>query len=158
MNRRSFNSLWMNAAASAAIAIVCLSGCSSRRMAGPGVVDPDAPEEYTTTETGVQYRIRRRGDGELPLLTDSVRVHYRGWYIDEAGNEKTFDQSYNRPMPVEFRLKQLVPGFSEAMLKVREGGMIEMIIPPELGYGSEGNAAIPPDTTLHFRVELDRIL
>ncbi|MEM9827013.1 MAG: FKBP-type peptidyl-prolyl cis-trans isomerase [Planctomycetota bacterium] len=164
MNRRRFVLLWKFATCSAVLGLGGLvlgpsSGCSARQVTGPGVVDVDAPEEFTTTDSGLKYRIRRRGDGDRPLPTDKVAVQYRGWTIDEeTGIEKTFDQSYNRPQASEFRVKGVVPGFGEGLMLVREGGMIELIIPPELGYGAEGNSMIPPNATLHFRVELERIV
>ncbi len=40
---------------------------------------------------------------------------------------------------------------------VGEGGMIELEVPGELGYGPEGSGAIPPNATLHFVIEVIRV-
>lgn len=127
-------------------------GCGPARK-GPSVVDADAPTEFTQTESGLKYRILRRGEGERPLASSKVVVDYRGW----LDNGKTFDQSYNRPEPTEFTLSSVVPGWTEGMQLVREGGMIELEMPPELGYGASGVGQIPPNSTLHFKVELHDI-
>lgn len=127
-------------------------GCGGQRK-GPSVVDADAPTEFTQTESGLKYRVLRRGEGERPTAASRVTVDYRGW----LDNGRTFDQSYNNPQPVTFSLSAVVPGWTEGMQLVREGGMIELAIPPELGYGADGTRGIPSNSTLHFKVELHNI-
>ena len=54
-----------------------------------------------------------------------------------------------------FGLAALHSGWTEGMQLVGKGGMIELEIPPELGYGKDGFPPdIPPGATLHFIVEL----
>ncbi len=130
-------------------------GCVSKPSFSPGPADPDAPTEFTQTASGLKYRILRRGDGTTPKVSDSVKVHYVGTLDD--GME--FDSSYRTGKPATFSLQQVVPGWTEGLQLVERGGMIELEIPPELGYGSQGAAgAIPPNATLHFTVELIEIL
>lgn len=117
----------------------------------PGPRDPDAPEEFTTTSSGLRYRILREGIGDKPTSADSVRAHYKGTLDD--GTE--FDSSYKRGEPASFPLLEVVPGWTEGLQYVREGGMIELEIPGSLGYGPSGRPPkIPPNATLHFIVEL----
>lgn len=118
----------------------------------PGEVDADAPEEFTTTESGLKYRIRRKSDGKKPTIDDTVRVHYRGTLDDGT----IFDSSYGKSgQAATFPLKGVVAGWTEGLQLVGEGGMIELEIPPKLGYGEQamGNS-IPANSTLHFIVEL----
>jgi FKBP-type peptidyl-prolyl cis-trans isomerase FkpA/FKBP-type peptidyl-prolyl cis-trans isomerase FklB len=120
----------------------------------PGEVDSDAPEEFTTTESGLKYRIRRKSDGKKPSPTDVVSVQYRGW----LDNKRIFDSSYSKGTPVEFGLNGVIKGWTEGLQLIGEGGMIELEIPPELGYGPAGHPpAIPPNSTLHFLVELKKV-
>lgn len=120
----------------------------------PGPVDEGAAEEFTETESGLKYRIRREGEGERPKRSDRVTVHYKGWLDDGT----IFDSSYRRGEPASFGLSQVIPGWTEGLQHVREGGMIELEIPPEMGYGERGAGAdIPPGATLHFLVELIEI-
>jgi FKBP-type peptidyl-prolyl cis-trans isomerase FkpA len=134
---------------------VCLliSGCSAPAR-GPSVIDPDAPTEFTTTESGLKYKILRRSDGRKPSANDFVTVDYSGW----LDNGLIFDSSYDRREPVSFGLNNVIGGWTEGLQLVGEGGMIELEIPSELGYGPMGSPpSIPPDATLHFKVELHKI-
>ncbi len=117
----------------------------------PGPQDADAPQEFTTTGSGLKYRILRQGTGQKPGSADSVTAHYKGWLDDDT----EFDSSYKRSEPSTFSLLEVVPGWTEGLQYVREGGMIELEIPGHLGYGAEGRPGkIPPNATLHFIVEL----
>jgi FKBP-type peptidyl-prolyl cis-trans isomerase FkpA len=121
---------------------------------GAGKMDADAPKSMTKTNSGLQYRILRKGTGVKPKATNKVEVNYHGW----LDNKTVFDSSYQRGQPISFGLNQVIPGWTEGMQLVGEGGMIELQIPPELGYGSRGaGAAVPPNATLHFLVELIKV-
>jgi FKBP-type peptidyl-prolyl cis-trans isomerase len=81
-------------------------------------------------------------------------VNYHGW----LDNGKVFDSSYRRGEPISFGLNEVIPGWTEGMQKVGEGGMIELIIPANLAYGDRGAGAdVPPKATLHFLVELIKV-
>lgn len=118
---------------------------------------PPTPQElanagpFSRTSSGLQYRVLQGAEGRKPRSTDRVRVHYHGWLDDGT----VFDSSYHRGSPTSFRLDRVVPGWTEGLQYVSEGGKIELMIPPELGYGSQGGGdKIPPNSTLHFVVEL----
>ena len=118
--------------------------------AGAGKVDPDAPKALAATASGLQYRVLRKGTGDMPKATSTVTVHYHGW-LDDG---KVFDSSYGGT-PATFPLNGVIPGWTEGMQLVAPGGMIELVIPAKLGYGDRGvPGTIPPGATLHFLVEL----
>ncbi|MEZ6089756.1 MAG: FKBP-type peptidyl-prolyl cis-trans isomerase [Pirellulaceae bacterium] len=132
---------------------ICTS-CVTSSLSAPGPRDDDAPTDFTTTPSGLKYRILRKSDGPKPMPTDEVTVQYRGWLDDQT----IFDSSYQRRQPATFRLDQVVPGWTEGLQLVGEGGMIELVIPSDLGYGERGSGGtIPGGATLHFLVELIRI-
>jgi len=120
--------------------------------AGAGKVNADAPKAFTKTASGLQYRVLRKGAGANPKASKTVKVNYHGW-LDSG---KVFDSSYERREPIEFPLNQVIPGWTEGMQLVGSGGMIELLIPSDLGYGPRGTPGgpIPPNATLHFLVEL----
>jgi FKBP-type peptidyl-prolyl cis-trans isomerase len=123
----------------------------SAGSAEPGPADKDAPTEFQSTESGLKYRILRKSKGARPAKANTVKVHYRGW-LDDG---KEFDSSYKRDEPIEFPLNRVIPGWTEGMQLVSKGGMIELEIPPNLGYGAQGvPGAIPGNAKLHFLVEL----
>ena len=118
---------------------------------GAGQIDKAAAKEFTETKSGLRYRILRQGAGAAPKATNSVRVHYHGW----LDNGKVFDSSYRRNEDISFGLNQVIKGWTEGMQLVGAGGMIELQIPSDLGYGNRGAPPdIPPKATLHFLVEL----
>jgi FKBP-type peptidyl-prolyl cis-trans isomerase len=121
---------------------------------GAGKVDKDVPKTFTTTKSGLKYRVLRKGSGAAPKATDTVNVNYHGW-LDSG---KVFDSSYERKEPISFPLNGVIKGWTEGMQLVGEGGMIELEIPPELAYGDRGaGKAVPPKATLHFLVELRKV-
>ena len=69
--------------------------CGCDQEADPGPTDADAPSEFTTTESGLKYRILRKSDGKVPTASDKVLVDYRGW-LDDG---KEFDSTYKRRIP-----------------------------------------------------------
>ena len=118
---------------------------------GAGKIDNDAAKTFTTTDSGLNYIILRAGDGAKPTARQSVEVHYHGW----LDNKNVFDSSYKRGESISFPLNRVIAGWTEGMQLVGKGGMIELEIPPKLGYGAQGaGAAVPPNATLHFLVEL----
>jgi FKBP-type peptidyl-prolyl cis-trans isomerase len=119
--------------------------------AGAGKIDAAAPKTFASTNSGLQYRILRKGGGANPKASSTVKVNYHGW-LDDG---KVFDSSYKRGEAIEFPLNQVIPGWTEGMQLVGQGGMIELTIPSGLGYGARGAPpVIPPNARLHFLVEL----
>jgi len=142
-----------------AVALACVAmtatSCGPKLTTGPSVIDTDAPEEFTTTESGLKYRILRKSNGQRPSDSNQVRVDYSGWLDDGT----YFDSSYSRSEPVTFSLGGVIPGWTEGLQLIGEGGMIELEIPPELGYGATGSPPeIPPNATLHFKIELHEVM
>ena len=104
-----------------------------------------------TTESGLQYEETQAGTGKQPTVADTVKVHYRGTLID--GTE--FDSSYARDEPVSFPLNGVIPGWTEGLQLMKEGGKAQLAIPAELAYGPGGMGnAIGPNSALLFEVEL----
>jgi FKBP-type peptidyl-prolyl cis-trans isomerase FkpA len=103
------------------------------------------------TASGLVYRSLKDGTGGSPQASDTVRVHYKGTLPDG----KEFDSSYSRGQPAEFPLNRVIPCWTEGVQKMKTGGKAKLTCPPEIAYGSRGaGAAVPPNATLHFEVEL----
>lgn len=109
---------------------------------------------WNVTDSGLQYRRigRANPDGRQPGPTDTVRVHYRGTFVDG----RQFDSSYDRGEPAEFPLNRVIKGWTEGVGLMREGEKFEFVIPAGLGYGDRwvGGDELPPNSTLLFTVEL----
>lgn len=103
------------------------------------------------TESGMVYQSLQEGNGASPAATDTVKVHYRGTLVD--GQE--FDSSYKRNEPTEFPLSGVIKCWTEGVQKMKVGGKAKFVCPPAIAYGDKGaGAAIPPNATLIFEVEL----
>lgn len=102
--------------------------------------------------SGLRYEIVKAGTGTgaAPKATDTVKVHYHGTLIDGA----VFDSSVQRGQPIDFKLDEVIPGWTEGIQKVTKGGKIKLYVPPHLAYGDDGRPGIPPSSTLIFEVDL----
>ncbi|OLD62867.1 MAG: hypothetical protein AUI33_13310 [Ignavibacteria bacterium 13_1_40CM_2_61_4] len=104
-----------------------------------------------TTASGLQYKVITAGTGPKPKEDQTVSVNYRGTLID--GTE--FDSSYKRGTPSSHPVKGWIKGWTEALLLMPVGSKWQLVVPPDLGYGSQGaGQAIGPNATLIFEVEL----
>ena len=107
-------------------------------------------EGVVALDSGLQYKIIRKGNGAIPKATDKVKVHYRGTLIDGT----VFDSSYERGEPAEFFVRGVIKGWTEALQLMKTGAKWQLYIPSELAYGERGTSAIAPNATLLFDVEL----
>lgn len=112
-----------------------------------------------TTPSGLSYRILRKAQegAAQPKVGQLITAHYTGWLQEKGAKGKKFDSSFDRNEPIAFKVGvgYVIKGWDEALLDMKVGEKRELVIPANLAYGSRGaGAAIPPDATLIFEVEL----
>lgn len=108
-------------------------------------------EGVKVLENGMQYIVLKAGTGEQPKASDQVEVHYHGTLI--SGD--VFDSSVQRGQPITFPLGNVIPGFREAITRMKTGGKWRVFIPSNLAYGEAGSPPkIGPNETLIFEIEL----
>lgn len=106
-------------------------------------------------EGGIQYQVIKEGEGNKPLLQQSVKAHYKGSLL----NGKEFDNSFKRGQPFTAPLTALIKGWQVALTKMNEGSHWRIWIPSDLAYGDRGAGGdIPGGATLVFEVELLQVL
>jgi K(+)-stimulated pyrophosphate-energized sodium pump len=103
-------------------------------------------------ESGLMYVVTQEGTGAYATATDSVQVEYVGKLM----NGQIFDSS-DAGKPVTFNLGGLIPGFTEGLQKVKEGGKIRLFIPSALAYRDMDQGPIPPYSTLMFDITLIKV-
>ena len=105
-----------------------------------------------TLESGLQYKVLNAApDGAPgPDGNDLVRVHYEGSLTDGT----VFDSSFERGSPSVTTPEQVVPGWTEALQRMKVGDEWLLYVPPELGYGAQQSGRIPPHSVLVFRLQL----
>ena len=97
------------------------------------------------------------GSGPAAKAGDEVTVQYVGVNYKSG---KEFDSSWSRSEPFSFQLGSglVIPGWEQGIEGMKVGGRRELVIPPELGYGTAGSPpAIPPSETLIFVVDLEAV-
>ncbi|MDZ3832899.1 MAG: FKBP-type peptidyl-prolyl cis-trans isomerase [Sphingopyxis sp.] len=94
----------------------------------------------------IGFQVVKEGTGASPTISDVVLVKYEGKLDDGT----VFDANEQAPMQVA----GVVPGFGEALTRMKKGGKYKISIPPQLGYGDRAVGPIPANSTLHFDVEL----
>ena len=115
------------------------------------LADNGKREGVTTTASGLQYEVLKKGDGPKPVPTDRVNVHYHGTLL----SGKVFDSSVERGQPIAFGVQEVIKGWTEALQLMPVGSKWKLFIPSEIAYGANGAGGdIGPNETLIFEVEL----
>jgi FKBP-type peptidyl-prolyl cis-trans isomerase len=115
------------------------------------LADNGKKEGVLTLPSGLQYKVIKSGTGKTPKLTDTVETHYRGTLI----NGTEFDSSVKRGQTATFPVNGVIPGWTEALQKMKEGDKWQLFVPANLAYGERGAGRdIGPNATLIFEVEL----
>lgn len=172
----------------ACLAMLVVAGCgsddsSTTSSSSASTEESSAPEETETTETEGSEESESTEKKSKPKVTppkgappkqlvtndleegsgaeakagDEITVQYVGVNFK---NGKEFDSSWSRSEPFTFTLGEgfVIPGWEEGFEGMKVGGRRELVIPPELGYGSTGSPpAIPPNETLVFVVDLEAV-
>lgn len=131
-------------------ALILLSACSKNQ----DKIDKELIESFVatnsldaqSTDSGLFYVIDEPGTSEKPTISDEVTVKYRGTFL----NGVEFDSNNN----ISFPLSQVIKGWQEGIPLFGKGGKGMLIIPSDLGYGSNPPQGIPKNSVLVFDIEL----
>lgn len=137
-------------------AIILILICATTVVIGEGQSD-SVPTKVTgdpvTMPDGLKYWDIAVGKGAPAASGKRVRVHYTGWLLEGT----KFDSSLDAGHPFVFTLGrgQVIPGWDEGLLGMREGGKRQLRVPAELAYGEQGSPpTIPPNSILIFDIQL----
>lgn len=130
---------------------------ANKELGDKFLADNASKPNVITTESGLQYIVLKEGTGNSPTIMDQVKVHYTG----KLTNGKVFDSSEERGEPVTFYLRQVIPGWTEALQLMKPGAEYKIFIPGNLAYGPQGGpqgSGIGPNEVLLFDVRLIDVL
>jgi peptidylprolyl isomerase len=116
-------------------------------------IDKATGKPVVTTASGLKYVDLAPGAGATIKTGDQVTVKYKGTFTDGTefdGSEKHDPGTFDYVQGVT----SLIPGWTEGTSTMKPGGKRKLIIPPNLGYGADGNEVIPPNSTLIFEIEV----
>jgi FKBP-type peptidyl-prolyl cis-trans isomerase len=102
-------------------------------------------------ESGVIYTEIKKGEGDTPKPSDTVKVHYHG----TLRTGEVFDSSVERGEPAEFPLDRVISCWTEGVGMIKLGGKAKLVCPAAAAYGDRGSPPrIPGGAALVFEVEL----
>lgn len=147
----------------AVAALALLAACSLDT--GPDVPAPIDPandtyasalnvdiSKMTKTASGLYYRDLQVGEGVPAMAGDSVQVDFTLWLTNGTKVQSTVDDG----KPFEFLTGQnpprVIPGFEEGVLGMLPNGTRQLVIPPQLAWGSAGQSPIQPNANVVFLV------
>lgn len=111
-------------------------------------------EGVIATPSGLLYKTIHEGEGPSPNIDTKCSCHYIGHLV--GGIE--FDNTYKKDAPLKFSPKDVAGPWQEVMLLMKEGGITEFYMPPEMGYGDEGlPGIIPPGAALIYRLHIGKV-
>ena len=97
--------------------------------------------------------------GTGPKVKPGVPVSVQ--YVGASWSDgKEFDASWNRGQAFSLSIPgQVIEGWNEGILGMRQGGRRLLIIPPLKGYGANGtpDGSIKPNETLAFVIDADKV-
>ena len=102
-------------------------------------------------EAGLVVQPLIKGKGAKVGQHQSVSANYTGWL---ASDGKQFDSSWDRGQASDFSLDQVVKGWQQGLAGQTVGSQVLLVIPPDLGYGSQKQQSIPANSTLIFVVDI----
>ncbi|MFF2326245.1 MULTISPECIES: FKBP-type peptidyl-prolyl cis-trans isomerase [unclassified Streptomyces] len=101
----------------------------------------------------LKTRVISQGDGATLKNGDAIQVNYLGQSWD---SDKPFDNSFDRKQPFDLTLGagMVIQGWDKGLVGQKVGSRVELVIPPDLGYGEQGQGDIKPNATLVFVVDV----
>lgn len=110
----------------------------------------------------IYYKVIEEGTGPKPFYNDSIRIYYKGSFIDSTPFDSVMPP-YKKPYPT--RANGFIDGFTTALINMKEGAKWNIWIPQELAYGSSGSYnsttgvySILPFSVLNFDIELVEVI
>lgn len=103
--------------------------------------------QFKMTESGLYYSFENTGSGRNIKYTDSVSVIFKGQLLDSTVFEV-------EKKPMRFAVKEVITAWKEIMLMSKNGANVQIVAPPQLGYGNHELEKIPQNAILIYEIEI----
>ena len=104
-----------------------------------------------TLASGLQYEVVKKGKGKKPHANSDILCTYSCTLPDGTQLDRSVE-------PIQFNMDRLIKGFSEGVLRMKEGAHYILYVPADLGYGNKTVGDVPPHATLIYDVELIEVI
>ena len=119
----------------------------------PPAVKSTSKDGWITLASGLKYKEKKVGKGKEVTSNTRVTVHYKGW-LDNGTVFDTSRKPDRQPLSFTVDNDQVIQGWHQGLKGMKVSGVRELNIPAALGYGDQPKDVIPPNSTLHFEIEL----
>ena len=123
---------------------------------------PELAEKDVPLSAPLQVNDLKEGTGDTAQSGDTVLAHYTGWLYVNGARSTEFATSRGpngQLLEVIIGETPVIKGWTQGLVGMKVGGVRQLIIPPELGYGVSGKPpTIPPYSTLEYEIELHGII
>ncbi|MCX4638116.1 hypothetical protein HEP86_09170 [Streptomyces sp. RPA4-5] len=131
-------------------------GGSAPKVSGQADAKPKVEKGQGTAPKKLQVKVLKEGDGPAVKKGDALNANYLG----QTWEGKAFDNSWDRGAPATFEIGsgKVIKGWDEGLVGQKLGSRVELVIPPDKGYGAQAQQSIPANSTLVFVVDLKKIM
>lgn len=108
----------------------------------------------TKSATGLYYKDKVVGTGVAAKSGDSVQVHYTLWLTNGTKVQSSEDGT-DGPIRIllgDNSVSSAIPGFQEGVIGMQPGGVRQLVIPPHLAWGPQGNGPVQPNANVVFDI------
>jgi len=131
------------------------SAGNSRKMGEDFLAKNVQKPDVVETDSGLQYQVLKEGEGKMPDEYSTIVVHQRALLL----NGKCIEDTYRVNEPSTVAVAELIEGYKEGVLMMREGSRYRLFVPSELGWGRKGSGSkIPPNALIQFDVQLIEVI
>ncbi|MFI9049083.1 FKBP-type peptidyl-prolyl cis-trans isomerase [Streptomyces sp. NPDC053427] len=125
-------------------------------MSGKADAKPKVDKGEGDPPKKLVVKVLKKGDGPAVKKGDALNANYLG----QTWQGKAFDNSWDRGVPATFEIGsgKVIKGWDEGLVGQKLGSRVELVIPPDKGYGPEAKEGIPANSTLVFVVDLKKIM
>ena len=124
---------------------------------GGSMISPDQLHVYDS----VYVKVFTKGEGIIPMSTDTVEVAYQGFLMNGDRFDGTYYGKFNPEVNdnfMKFNANAVIDGWTTALIHMNVGTFAEVYIPYQMAYKESGSNGIPGYSVLKFELFLNDVI